>query len=78
MGVLLTSLSIRHFDNDNENSKYFQTLWTERFCTEQNPFENKMKRFGNRTKYFENGTLLRSGSTLQDLYKYVITCLLGL
>ena len=51
---------MRHFDNDNENSR---TLWTECFARNDlnglygtKHFENKTERFGDGTKRFENET----------------------
>ena len=75
MDELSTSLSIHHFDNDNENSRRLPnaldgTLFTkrsERFVRNETLWE-QTERFHNGTKCFENRTLLRCSSALQGLY----------
>ena len=63
MGELSTSLSIRHFVNDNENSRRLPNALDGTICTKRferfvrtKRFENETERFGDGTKRFENET----------------------
>ena len=60
----------------------FRTLWTERFARNDlnglyrtKRYENETEGFGDGTKRFENGTLLRCSSALQgvctSMYRYL-------
>ena len=63
MGELLTLLSIRHFDNDNGNSRRLPKALEGTLCTNDlnglygmKRFENKTECFWDGTKHFENET----------------------